>query len=114
MKKVIVVFALVFVAGILAGGAYEWFSNKNVEKAGDDHSNVTTEKTEVPASSSENIEKAEAAEQTSTASGQHRVTNPDKICSTPDCGRAVFVTYKGKELCVKCYGDAKNRDAGIN
>ena len=114
MKKVIVVFALIFVAGIMAGGAFEWFSNLNAENASEDYSDVVTEKTELPASSPESIDKAESAEQTPTASDQHRVTNPDKICSTPGCGRAVFVTYKGKELCVRCYGEAKNRDAGLN
>ncbi|MEA5134777.1 MAG: hypothetical protein VB035_01410 [Candidatus Fimivivens sp.] len=113
MKKVIVIFVLIFVAGIMAGGAFEWFSSLDAENTTENYSDVVT-KTELPASSSESIDKVETAEQAPTASDQHRVTNPDKICSTPGCGRAVFVTYKGRELCVRCYGEAKNRDAGLN
>ncbi|WMJ84444.1 hypothetical protein ACS3UN_07160 [Oscillospiraceae bacterium LTW-04] len=109
MKKVIVVFALVFVAGILAGGAYEWYANRSVENV--DRPSTSAKKSKSTASSSESIEKVETAEKTAATSDKPRVTNPNKTCSTPDCDRAVFVTYKGKELCVKCYGEAKNWEA---
>ena len=35
------------------------------------------------------------------------VTNPTKTCAEPDCDNAVFVTYRGVELCVQCYGEQK-------
>lgn len=110
MKKVIAIFALVFVAGILAGGAYEWLSGRGAENAGTDRSSAAAEEPEPVATSSEGGE-VETVDETTTASENHSVTNPNKICSTPGCGRAVFVTYKGKELCVKCYGEAKKWDS---
>ncbi len=110
MKKVIAIFAFVFVAGILAGGAYEWLSDSGAKSTGGKASSAAAEKAEPGAATSESAGEDETADKTASAGKEHRVTNPNKICATPGCGRAVFVTYKGKELCVKCYGEAKKRD----
>lgn len=111
MKKVIAIFAFVFVVGVLAGGAFEWLSNRGVKNIWKDRAGAAIVKTQ-PASQPEDASESQAPEKARPSSKKHLVTNPDKTCETPDCGRAVFVTYKGKELCVKCYGDAKNRDTG--
>ncbi|GEM_PF-6881333 len=109
MKKVIAIFAFVFVAGILAGGAFEWLSDHSVKNISKDRADAAAANTQ-SASQFERVSQSQAPEKTKPSRKEHLVTNPDKVCETPDCGRAVFVTYKGKELCVKCYGDAKNRD----
>lgn len=111
MKRVIAIFAFVFVIGVLAGGAFEWLSNRDVKNIWKDRASTAAVKTQL-ASQPEGTGESQAPEKAKPSPKEHLVTNPDKVCETPDCGRAVFVTYKGKELCVKCYGDAKNRDAG--
>lgn len=111
MKKVIAIFAFLFVAGILAGGAYEWLSDRGVKNIWEDRAGAVAAKAEATPQP-ERTGESQAPEKASSSEKEHLVTNPDKICATPGCGRAVFVTYKGKELCVKCYGDAKNRDTG--
>ncbi|HWP50443.1 MAG TPA: hypothetical protein VN626_01980, partial [Clostridia bacterium] len=113
VKRIIIAFALVFVAGILAGGVYEWLSTHSEESTGENASSTADEKAEQTAAQPENggeVESAAESEDTADSRKAH-VTNADKQCSTPGCGRAVFVTYKGKELCVKCYGDLKNEEA---
>ncbi len=108
MKKVISVLAFVFVAGILAGGAYEWLSGRGIKNIWKDQVAAKAEVIPQPESANE----GQPPEKASSPEKEHLVTNPDKICATPGCGIAVFVTYKGQELCVKCYGEAKNRDTG--
>lgn len=111
MKKILTFFAVIFMAGVLAGGTYEWLSNRNIEKTGESFSSTVSEEEVPPAALSENSDDTQRTDPAASAVEEHRVTNPDKICSTPGCGRAAFVTYKGRVLCVKCYGEAKKRDA---
>ena len=110
MKKVIIIFVLVFVAGIAAGGAYEWLSDRGIESVWGNSTNAVDAKAK-PSSQPESAVEGQASEKAHSSQEEQRVTNPNKICATPGCGRAVFVTYKGQELCVKCYGEAKNRGA---
>ncbi len=106
MKKIIIVLVLLFVARVSAGYAYDRLSNRG--KVVTENSTGAAEEQAEPAASP--VESTAAADEAAPVGKARRVSNPDKICSTPGCGRAVFVTYKGKELCVKCYGEAKIRD----
>ncbi len=115
MKKVIVIFGALFVAGILAGGAYEGLSNGGLKALWPfktDAAAAAVEAQAQPGPLPESAAEAQTPEKAGPFGKEHLVTNPDKTCATPDCGSAVFVTYKGQELCVKCYGEAKNRDTG--
>lgn len=110
MKRIFAVFTSVFVVGIIAGCAYGWISNHGLEKNNEEKLQEEAVSQESSESQSENSDK----ESSNSNKEIGTVTNHDKICSTPGCGRAVFVTYKGKELCVKCYGEAKKRDTENN
>lgn len=115
MKKVIVFFVLVFLAGFLSGGVYEWYSAQKAQLSEADSivepAEEKEEKKEEAPAPAQTVSEPENNAAANVDNQEHRVTNPDKICSTPGCDRAVFVTYKGKELCVTCYAKAKNRDA---
>lgn len=115
MKKVIAIFAVVFVAGILAGGVYEGLSNGGIKAVWPFKTDAAAAAVKAkiqPEPPPESAAEAQTPEKTGVAQDQHLVTNPNKVCATPDCGGAVFVTYKDQVLCVKCYGEAKNRDTG--
>lgn len=109
MKRVIAIFVWVFVIGIAVGGAYGLIFRQDSEKV---NAEATSQAESALQDSSEPQKSEQSTEESqSSSSKMGTVTNPNKVCSTPGCGKAVFVTYKGKELCVSCYGEAKNRDS---
>lgn len=111
LKKTIVLLVLLFVAGVLTGRAYDWLFSYRDEAFTKNSLNASNGQTETVSSAGSIASDSSVAVGESAPDGKaQRVTNPDKICSTPGCGNAVFVTYKGKELCVKCYGEAKIQD----
>lgn len=110
MKKIFALFFVVSLLGLGVGAAYGWMDGNNgnhfVKETAIINSSSTQETIQPqndmpPQPSQSNISKAE----------EGTVTNPNKICSTPGCDNAVFVTYRERELCVKCYGEAKKSNS---
>lgn len=132
-RRFALVLVLIFIFGVSCGGIYQLtfgskeklafpaFISDSIEKFEDRQAAKKAQKEEERRREKEIAEKIKAEKegkepQSSSAPESEapkakggKITNPEKFCSTEGCDRAVFVEYNGKELCTKCYAEAKRQ-----
>lgn len=134
MKRFSLVLVLIFIFGVSCGGIYQLtfgdgklaapaFITESIDKLEQSRQEKKQKKEEEKRLEQEILDRINNDNQSETPTPDSkpqetepekksgRVTNPDKICSTEGCGRAVLVEYHGRQLCAKCYSDIKNSEA---
>lgn len=129
MKNYIAIFILTAIFGLCCGGIYQLtlgdgnlivtsveMSSKEVadendnaaegEKSSEKKSNGKAKNNKSVIIVKEDDENDDNSSSKSTKS-KKGVTNKEKECSVPGCENSVFVTYRGRPLCVQCYGEEK-------